>query len=136
MTPSVPTPEDLLVLSYHSLLGTQIVQCTPTPEDHLALSFLLFTPGIPACSLPRHRPVHCWFLLSRCLGLGIFSRCLHCRFRLPRTFISYHSSGPCGIRHAAAHSHVASCRFSRLPRTLWFVRFTWLDSHGLLLLFG
>jgi hypothetical protein len=67
--------------SYHPLLGTQIVQCTPTPEDHLALllairswefksfeallpfrrttwhSFLPFTPGIPACSLPRHRPV-------------------------------------------------------------------------------
>jgi hypothetical protein len=58
-----------LVLSYHSLLGTQIVQCTPTPEDYLAP--LPFTPGILVLlSLPRRSSAGpcCLFLLSRFLG--------------------------------------------------------------------
>jgi hypothetical protein len=68
MTPSVPTPEDLLVLSYHSLLGTQIVQCTPTPEHPLAP--LPFTPGICMLSSPALSAAGpCLFLLSRCLGI-------------------------------------------------------------------
>jgi hypothetical protein len=124
------------IVVYHSLLGTQIVQCTPTPEDHsvliltphswdshallflvISLSRHLFTWARTVDSrLPRTRIIFTWsLLLVAATTYCQFIRFIlvdHCQFsRLPRTIDSYRSSGPCGIHHTVAYSR------GLLPRT-------------------
>jgi hypothetical protein len=102
--------------SYHSLLGTQIVQCTPTPEDHLAP--LPFTPGIF---------VLCCSLLSRCLG--IFSRGLVLSALDSHGLSSLDSRGPLSIP-IGLHGLYSFNSFGSFSWTIVGSS----DSHGLFML--